>query len=178
MRCTVLASYDYLHQIELEQLQHQELPLARFQSLFANANRDSKTKPFTPEDFLTFRRPASTKTLLSATTAAALLSLRADNHIHPLLLACWTEVLAAANDRDAPPEVRALISDDEQVWVIAPQWEDESVRGLVCVGDFIHGPILLRDIDRQLMTYRLQLPKRPTAAAGWVEAGHLLLPAT
>lgn len=76
------------------------------------------------------------------------------------------------------PEVRALVSDDEQVWVIAPQWEGANIRGLVCVGDYIHGPILLRDVDRKLLTYRLNLPRRPDAAAGWVEAARLLVPAT
>lgn len=62
--------------------------------------------------------------------------------------------------------------------MVAPKFEGENVRGLVCVGDYIHGPILLRDVDRSLMTYRLNLPHRPDAAAGWVEAGHLLAPAT
>jgi len=122
--------------------------------------------------------PITLSLSLSAPTAAALLSLCADDHLHPLLFSCWAAVLDAANEHEAIPEVRALISDDGEVWVVAPQFEGENVRGLVCVGDYIHGPILLRDVDRSLMTYRLNLPRRPDAAAGWVEAGHLLAPAT
>jgi hypothetical protein len=125
-----------------------------------------------------FKRNDPSESRLAPEAAAALLSLRADNHLHPLLLSCWSDVLAMARDNDPAPQVRALVSEDEEVWVIAPAWEGNNVRGLVCVGDFIHGPIRLRDIDRRLLTYDLILPKRPNAGAGWVEAGHLLMPAT
>lgn len=178
MRRTALTSWNHLQRIELEKLQRFELPIARFQSLFANANRGSNTEPFKAEEFLVFKRASDTPAGIPAAASASLLSLRADNRVHPLLLSCWGEVLAAASEHTALPEIRALVSADEQVWVIAPAWEGSAVRGLVCVGDFIHGRIRLRDIDRRLMIYDLILPKRPNAAAGWVESGHLLMPAT
>lgn len=127
---------------------------------------------------MVYRRSDEDSTRIDPRTAAALLALRADGTLHPLLLACWSEVLAAANEVVPPPEVRALVSEDNEVWVVAPVWEGDNVRGLVCVGDFIHGPVLLRDLDRKLLTYTLEVPKRPAAAAGWIEAGHLLIPAT
>ncbi len=147
--------------------------------LFANANRDSKTKPFSTEDFLTYQSSTpDTSKQISAATAAVLLSLQAEEHLHPLLLACWQQVLSNATEHEPMPDVRALVSEDEQVWVIAPQWEGANIRGLVCVGDYIHGPILLRDIDRSLMTYKVSLPHRPAAPAGWLESGFLLVQAT
>ena len=165
--------------MQLEQLQNYDLPLARFASLYANSKRDSKSKPFAVEDFLTYRSSTTAPSeQLSPSVAAVLLSLQAEDNLHPLLLSCWPQVLSSASEHEPVPEVRALVSDDEQVWVIAPQWEGANIRGLVCVGDYIHGPILLRDVDRKLLTYRLNLPRRPDAAAGWVEASRLLVPAT
>lgn len=173
----MLCSWEHQQRIELEQLRRAELPIACFQSLFANANRDSKTKPFTPDDFTVFKRGNSEESRITPATAAALIALQADGELHPLLLSCWSD--AINNPSSAPtPEVRALVSDDRSVWVVAPVWEGSNVRGLVCVADFVHGPVRLRDIDRKLITYELVLPKRSNAAAGWIEAGHLLLGAT
>jgi hypothetical protein len=42
----------------------------------------------------------------------------------------------------------------------------------VAVGDHLHGPIRLRDVDRPLSTYTVVLPDRRTFA--WLEAGLLL----
>lgn len=173
----MLCSWEHQQRIELEQLRRAELPLACFQSLFANANRDTKTKPFTPDDFTVFKRGSSEESRITPATAAALIALQADGELHPLLLSCWSD--AINNPSSAPtPEVRALVSDDRSVWVVAPVWEGSNVRGLVCVTDFVYGPLRLRDIDRRLMTYDVVLPKRSNAAAGWIEAGHLLLGAT
>jgi len=179
LRRDVLNSHAQVQSIKLKQLQEFDLPFARFQSLFFNSKRDSKTKPFEFDTFLTYRAPnQDTSKQITAATAAVLLSLQAEEHLHPLLLACWQDVLSSATEHEPMPDVRALVSEDEQVWVIAPQWEGANIRGLVCVGDYIHGPILLRDIDRSLMTYKLNLPHRPAAAAGWLESGLLLVPAT
>ena len=173
----MLCSWEHQQRIELEQLRRAALPLACFQSLFANANRDTKTKPFTPDDFTVFKRGSSEESRITPATAAALIALQADGELHPLLLSCWSD--AINNPSSAPtPEVRALVSDDRSVWVVAPVWEGSNVRGLVCVTDFVYGPLRLRDIDRRLMTYDVVLPKRSNAAAGWIEAGHLLLGAT
>lgn len=173
----MLQSWDHLQRIQLEELRRAELPVACFQALFANANRDSKSKPFSPDDFTVFKRQDTSESLLPPPTAAALLSLQADGTLHPLLLSCWSDAVKCAPNAP-PPEVRALVSDNRDVWVVAPVWEGANVRGLVCVADFIHGPVVLRDIDRRLITHQLVLPKRTDAAAGWIEAGHLLLGAT
>jgi hypothetical protein len=47
--------------------------------------------------------------------------------------------------------------------------------GLVAVHGAIHGPVLLRDIDRKLLSYRLVLPQQK--GFGWLQAGLLLLQA-
>lgn len=173
----MLISWEHQQRIELEQLRRAELPIACFQSLFANANRDSKSKPFTPDDFAVFKQRSADESRITPATAAALIALQAEGLLHPLLLTCWSD--AINNPSAAPtPEVRALVSEDNAVWVVAPVWEGANVRGLVCVADFVHGPVRLRDIDRRLMSYEVVLPKRSNAAAGWIEAGHLLLGAT
>jgi hypothetical protein len=85
-------------------------------------------------------------------------------------------VLASAADGTRMPEVRALHSDDDAVWVLAPVWEATGIRGgLVLVKGQISGSVLLRDLDRPLLTHQLQLPERP--GFGWIEAGCLLLSA-
>lgn len=59
------------------------------------------------------------------------------------------------------------------MWVLCPEWEGRNIRGgLVAVGDNIHGPIRLRDVDRPLSTYAVILPDRSTFA--WLESGLLL----
>lgn len=174
----MLISWEHLQRIQLEELRRAELPIACFQALFANANRDSKSKPFSPEDFTVFKRREETEARLSPATGAALIALQAEGTLHPLLLSCWNDAVQSVPKGASTPEVRALVSHDRNVWVVAPSWEGANIRGLVCVADFIHGPVVLRDIDRRLMTYEVRLPRRGDAAAGWIEAGHLLLGAT
>ena len=157
----------------------QELPIAALQALTANINRDSKKRPqpFTPADFAMFAtRDDSTEKVLSPQVAATALALRAEKRDAPILLAAWDKVLASADSTTRPPEVRALHDDTRQVWLLCPQWEGRNIRaGLLAVGDAIHGPITLRDVDRPLATYRITLPNRRTFA--WLEAGILLVAA-
>ena len=153
--------------------------MAQFQALFANANRDSKSKPFSPEDFQIYKpRTAHQGAGLTPATGAALIALHADGLLHPLLMACWADALSATSAGTPTPAIRALANEERSVWVIAPEWEGDKVRALVCVTDYIHGPVLVRDIDRRLVTHTLQIPRRDSAPGGWIEAGHLLVPAT
>ncbi|MFZ9960487.1 MAG: hypothetical protein ACO3GP_08850, partial [Candidatus Limnocylindrus sp.] len=93
-----------------------------------------------------------------------------------LLIAVWPQILASVKPDVKPPETRALVSEDEKVWVLAPKWEGSNCRGgLVLVGDRIHGEVLLRDIDRPLLKHRLILPLR--GGMGWAEGQSLLLAA-
>lgn len=101
------------------------------------------------------------------------LALRAERKDSPILLAAWDKVLASTVENAKAPSIRALHSDDRQVWVLCPAWENGNIRGgLVAVGDAIHGPLRLRDVDRPLSTYDVVLPDRRTFA--WLEAGLLL----
>jgi len=72
------------------------------------------------------------------------------------------------------PSPRALHSDDNAVWVLAPKWESANVRGgLVLVRGRISGSITVRDLDKPLLSYTFKLPERP--GFGWMEAGCLLV---
>jgi hypothetical protein len=86
-------------------------------------------------------------------------------------------VTKAATEAARVPEVRALRSDDQTVWIVAPQWEGTACRGgLVAVGTDLSGEVLVRDLDRPILTYRLVLPERQ--GCGWVATGELLAAAS
>lgn len=171
----MLQAWRELQRIRREQAQLQEMPVAQLAALLANINRDPKKgKPFSLQDFQLFAQEQRAERRLSAEVAAVALALMHEDKAPPLLVSCWNEVLASANDGTRMPEVRALHSDDDAVWVLAPTWEATGVRGgLVLVKGRISGTVLLRDLDRPLLTHSLQLPERP--GFGWIEAGCLLL---
>ena len=156
----------------------QEKPIASLQALTANINRDpNKTKAFDIKDFALFRKHESEdEAELMPEASAVALELRAEGRLPALILCAWNAILSSATQNAAIPSVRALRSDDDCVWVIAPRWEGPNVRGgLVAVRSGISGPVLMRDIDRSLATYVFQIPSKPLA--GWLEGGLLLLAA-
>ena len=172
----MLRAWKQLHKIRRDNAALAELPIAALQALTANINRDpKKSKPFTALDFAMFRERESDQKVLSPEVAATALALRAEKKDAPILLAAWDKVLASATTSAKIPEVRALHSDDNQIWILCPTWEGKNVRaGLIAVADHIFGVVRLRDIDRPLTTYSLNIPDRRTFA--WLETG-LLLPA-
>jgi hypothetical protein len=151
------------------------MPVAQLAALLANINRDPKKgKPFTLQDFQLFARDQQAERRLSPEVTAVALALKHEDRCPPLLVSCWNEVLASAEEGTRMPSVRALRSDDDAVWVLAPTWEATGVRGgLVLVRGQISGTISLRDLDRPLITHRVSIPAR--AGFGWIEAGCLLL---
>lgn len=172
---TVLNAWKALQKLKREEMALQELPIASLCALTANINRDPKKgKPFAPADFALFREREEQTAQLSPEVAAVALALRHEDKAPPILLTAWTEVLASATESAQVPPVRALRSDDGRVWVLAPSWEGRNIRGgLVMTSGCAHGHFVLRDIDRTLATYVVQVPKRPLA--GWLEAGLLLV---
>lgn len=175
LRCVVLQAWRELQRIRREDAQVQELQGAQLCALLANINRDPKKgKPFTLQDFMLFGHDQKPDRLLSAEVAAVALALKHEDRCPPLLVAAWNQVLASAAEGTRMPEVRALHSDDEAVWVLAPTREATGIRGgLVLVKGQISGTVVLRDLDRPLLTHQLVLPSRP--GFGWIEAGCLLL---
>lgn len=143
----------------------------------ANINRDPKQgKPFSTEQFC-FYREAPEPEGLSPETAAVALALRHEGRCPQLVLAAWPQVLEAAKQPGSVPPVRALVSEDEAIWVLAPRWESGNVRGgLVAVRGQIAGTVELRELDRPLIRHRLKLPKRQ--GFGWLEADLLLVSAS
>ena len=171
----MLQAWRELQRIKREQAQLQEMPVAQLAALLANINRDPKKgKPFSLQDFQLFSKEQQAERRLSAEVAAVALALKHEDRCPPLLVSCWHEVLASATDGTRMPSVRALHSDDDTVWVLAPVWEATGIRGgLVLVRGQISGTVTLRDLDRPLLTHQLQVPARP--GFGWIEAGCLLL---
>lgn len=172
---TVLGAWRALQKLKREEMALAELPVASLAALTANINRDPKKgKPFAPSDFALFREKEEPTAQLSAEVAATALALRHEDKLPPILLTAWQQILASATESAAPPSVRALHSDDQRIWVLCPTWDGKNCRGgLVAVHGQISGPVLLRDLDRPLATYEVQIPARPLA--GWLEAGLLLV---
>ena len=171
----MLTAWKQLQKIRQDEAALAELPIAALQALTANINRDpKKSKPFTALDFAMYRQQKEEQDAgLPPEVAAVALALRHEGKDAPILLAAWPEILKAATTTAKVPEVRALRSDDEAVWVLCPAWEGSNIRGgLVAVSACRHGLIKLRDIDRPLATYTVKVPRRPLA--GWLESGLLL----
>jgi len=177
LRAVVLDAWKTLHRIRRDQLSMLELPLASLQALTANINRDPKKgKPFTALDFAMFQRKEENEKPLAPEVAATAMALRAERMDAPILLAAWDKVLASVSTDAKPPAIRALRSDDAAVWLLCPSWEGRNIRaGLIAVGDAVQGTVKLRDVDRPLATYSVEVPDRRTFA--WLETGLLLVAA-
>jgi hypothetical protein len=171
----VLRAWRHLHRVRRDNAAMLELPHAQHMALLANINRDPKKgKSFTAADFTMFQPPQHDETKIPAAAASVAMELRHENKLPEIALAAWPQILSNAPQTPIPVQTRALRSDDNEVWVIAPVWEDRNIRGgLVAVGRYIDGPITLRDVDRPLMTYKLRFPVRKIA--GYVEASLLLV---
>lgn len=170
-----MAAWKQLQRVQKAQAAMAEAPLAQLTALMANVNRDpKKTKAFKAQDFCLFQESKEDdRGELSPQVAAVALALRHEQRAPKVLLAAWPEVLAASKEGTKLPKIRALHSDDEKVWVLAPEWEGTNIRGgLVAVHGQLHGPVRLRDVDRPLAIYDVTLPKRPNM--GYLEAGLLL----
>jgi hypothetical protein len=169
----VLAAYEELQQIQRQQASIGELPVAQLTALMANVHLDpAKSAAFTTEQFCFFREQEQPDGL-SAEVAAVALALRHEDHCPPLVISIWPDVLAASKPGATVPAVRALRSDDDAVWVLAPRWEGRNVRGgLVVVRGQISGPVTVRELDRPLCRHEVRLPKRE--GFGWLEADLLL----
>lgn len=149
--------------------------MAQLSALLANINRDPKKgEPFNALQFCLFREREQEEQVLPPVVAAVALELRHEQRCPPLLLTIWPQLLASVQQGVKSPEVRALKSDDDAVWVLAPSWDGKHCRGaLVLVKGQISGTVLLRDLDRPLISHHLQIPAR--TGFGWLEAGLLLL---
>lgn len=170
----MLSAWHRLHKIRRDKAALYELPHAQFQALFANANRDPKKgKPFSAGDFCVFKSREDTETAFPPEVAAIALELRHENRCPGVLLTCWSHVLTAAKEPVDVPSIRAWKSDDNRVWVFAPRWEGSNVRGFVAVDGNVHGDVVLRDIDRPLLTYTAKIPQNNSL--GWLQSGLLLL---
>lgn len=181
MRVRMWAALRTMERQRLEEAAIAAEPMARFAWLYFNAHRGEKQQPLPLEQFRVYAMPnedAQVEAGISAEAAAAVVSLANDGKVPPYVLGAWGEVQKVANARPIEaPSPRLLRSDDGMVSVVAPRFVDRGVRGgLVGVGGIVSGEVVVRDIDRPLLTWKVVVPRR--AAAGWVEANLLLLTAT
>lgn len=179
MRSVVLDAYSELQRQQREAAHRNELITAQLISLTANINRDPKKTPtpYSLTDFCLFSTPVSKPRVFLPEVASAALSLQAEQRCPSIILTVWQELMDSLSDRQTPtPGIRALHNAEENVWVLAPVWEGPHIRGgLVSVHGRISGPLTLRDIDRELNTYKVTIPQR--SGLGWIEGGCLLLKA-
>lgn len=158
-----------------QQAHFAEVPVVRVWASWLNSYRKEGSPAIEPADLYAFGEPKAAR--ISAEVAAVVMALHHEQAAHPLLLTVWEDVTKAASENVKVPEVRALRSDDQTVWVVAPRWEGAACRaGLLAVGTELSGEVLVRDMDRPLLTYRLVLPVRQ--GCGWVATGELLAAAT
>tara|TARA_R110000868_G_scaffold55541_9_gene172746 strand:- start:4425 stop:4871 length:447 start_codon:yes stop_codon:yes gene_type:complete len=145
-------------------------------ALTANMNRDAKKqpKPFSLHDFTLFAPREDDNEVLGADVAAVAMDLKYAGRCPPLLISMWPQVIASAKPDTKAPSLRAFHTDDEMVWLLAPKFEGRNVRaGLALVRGRITGAITVRDLDRPLATYTIQIPEKP--GFGWVETNSLFV---
>lgn len=174
----MLRAWKELRRIKREDVSRIDVMIAQLVALTANINRDSKKvpKPFKLQDFCLYREREKEENGIGAVPAAIAMDLHAEGRCPPLLIAMWPQVLSALKEGTKLPDIRALHSDDEAVWVFAPKWEGLNIRGaLVVVRGRFSAPVRLRDLDRPLNVYDVRIPERQ--GFGWVEGGCLLLDA-
>lgn len=172
----MLEAHRQLKRVQRQQAALAELPLAQLTALTANISRDPKKgQPFTAQQFLMFGDREKTEEAFTPEVAATALALRHEDKLPSVLLTVWPQLVECSTTNAKPPAVRALHSDDDRVWVLAPQFErDGNVRGgLVAVRGQISGPVVLRELDRPLLRHCLKLPERK--GFGWLESDLLLL---
>lgn len=170
----MIAAHRELQRLERQAAAVAELPIAQLVALTANLNRDTakRPQPFKTEEFCFFREGGDES--ISAEVAAVALDLRRENRCPELILAAWPDVVANANAEARSPQIRALHSADGAVWVLAPRFEPQGIRGgLVAVrGERISGNITLMELDRPMLGHTVTLPARP--GFGWLESNLLL----
>lgn len=137
-----------------------ELPIAQLAALTANINRDSrKGKPFSVNDFTLFHEYDLTEGF-PPDAAMVAIALRRERKLPDVLIGVWPQLINAAKQGRTMPEVRALLSDDLTVGLLAPKASGRDWTGLLAVSQHPpDGVIVLRDIDRPLLTYRLRLSR-------------------
>lgn len=172
----VLAAHKQLVELQRQDAKLNELQGAQLCSLLFNINRDQKKgKATTYKDWLFFRdEEREPEDQLPAVVANVCLALRHEGVLPPLLVGIWRDVVKAASPGVGLPTIRALVSEDRSAVVIAPQWEGQHLRGFLAVkGHEPSAAVAFTDLDRPLMRYCLQLPKRLQPVH--YEAGVLLL---
>jgi hypothetical protein len=175
LRADVIRALQTLAKIRRQQAHLAEVPIVRAWASWLNGYRKEGTPPIEIAELYAFGEPKAAR--ISAEVAAVVMELQHEQKAHPLLLTVWDDVTKAASEHQKVPEVRALRSDDQTVWIVAPKWEGGACRGgLVAVGTQVSGEVLVRDMDRPLLTYRVVLPERQ--GCGWVATGELLAAAT
>lgn len=172
--------------IEMRRMQREaasiaDEPLARAQWRYFNGHRGKDAPEMPIEQFRCYVLDAAGNDgsgSITARAAAAVMALANEGKCPAYVLPAWDKVLAVVTAQPATaPDCKLLQSADGMLSVIAPEFIDQGVRGgLVAAGKQMSGEVVLHDVDRPLLTWRVVVPTRQ--GAGWIEAGMLLLTAT
>ena len=154
-----------------------ERPIAQLTALLFNINRSENARVMTERDWWIWNEQNKPVDSLSPATVAAMLALRSTRRLPESLLPAWHLVAAQAHDAGMPPDCKALRSDCGRLWIVAPSWEGHNIRGgLVGCHGHPGGMVTVRDIDRQLLSWAVTVPRRQRG--GWIEADLLLMAGT
>lgn len=170
----ILRAYGLIEERRRSALQLLELPVARVAHIVAQTQgADIQFK-----DLLFFESNEPDKDAFPADAALVCLALREEKQLPPPLVGVWPHILKAAEQKAKMPSWRWLESEEGDVWILAPRWEQRNLRGLlVILGRGIAGQSrTFRDPDRPLWTpVTLQLPPKLPNARSYVEAEALLV---
>lgn len=176
----VLTAIKVMRRMQREQAAIAEEPLARAQWRYFGAHR-AEGSPMPPiDDFRCYplEDAGGGESGIPPLAAAAVLALANTGQCPPYLLGAWQEVQKAANRKPMdPPGCLMLQSEDGMLTVVAPEFVSKGIRGgLVGAAGAISGEVVLRDPARPLLSWTVEVPDKK--AAGWIEAGLLLLTAS
>jgi len=173
----ISAAINALAELTRQELHKKELQGAQICAMLHNINRDpNKGKVASIEDYLLLKPAKKARDdLIPAAVAHTCIALRHEEKLPKLLLGVWPDVLAGAKAQaEEKAEFRALVSDDENLIVVAPSWEHQNIRGFLAVKGYKCGDLVeLRDIDRPLLKFTVKVPDGIKAVH--YEAGTLLL---
>ena len=131
-----------------EELHQNELPVANLASLTANLNRDpeSKSKPFTAQDFSFFDEQEERNDGPDSTMAAAYMSLVNARALPRWALFCFTQMEQSAKGGKLPHQVAAQA---DGVLLLGPRFAGDALCGLLIADHSASGTKVKLEVEDQ-----------------------------
>lgn len=138
-----------------------EIPVARVSEMIirSNSTKESQAK-IKFADFLCFKAKDKDDSSFPPDAAWVAIELRAERSLPEEFLSAWREIKDAAGNNNRKIDIRGYKSDCGSVFMIAPKFKGNKVKGVALVKNYITGSIRLRDIDRTLSTIMVEIGRR------------------